>query len=71
MTLLPPSPPPVCRAAAAGIDTLFIAGGIHAGELQVTPAGEMLPASYSAQALASLSKSHGVVPTFSMAYLEW
>lgn len=74
------------RASSAGIDSLFIAGGIHAEELGIPPRrhgdgiiskydiGQLeLGASptYDIGQLEALSDRLGAYPTYSTAYLEW
>ena len=78
MYILPHCPPsPLVRerrAALAGIDSLFIAGGIHAEALQTTrPSDDSCsrPATYSIESMQRLSLEQGVMPTYSMAFLEW
>ncbi len=60
-----------CRASAAGIDSLFIAGGIHADKLEVQPSGGRHPEGYSRGALGALCGRFGAQPTYSMGFLEW
>jgi len=59
-------------AAAAGVQTLFIVGGIHAGELQLVggAADPNAACSWNQAALDTLCAQHGVVPTYCMPFLQ-
>ena len=71
----------VAGAQAAGIDTLFIMGGIHAEDLQLiskAPAeldhdenGHQCQFEYNGTKLQSLYRDHNVTPTFVMSFLKW
>lgn len=77
---LQPPPPPsnhihadsiehdIAGASAAGIDSLLIAGGIHAGELL---GGEDGAAGVDGAGLEALCARHGVSPTHSIPFLSW
>lgn len=62
----------LCRAAAAGVQTVFIVGGIHAADvhLQGAAADDNMSCSWDEAALAQLCRQHGVQPTFCMPYLQ-
>lgn len=62
----------IAGAAAAGVQTLFIVGGIHAADvhLQGGAADDNTSCSWDEAALAQLCKQHGVQPTFCMPYLQ-
>lgn len=53
-------------AAAAGIDSLFVAGGIHAQELGTSRAAPAVDQG----ALRRLCNSHGAAPQFVIPYLQ-
>lgn len=55
------------------MDTLFIAGGIHADELslQGSPAQGNAGALWDDAALQQLAQQHGVQPTRTMAFMQW
>jgi hypothetical protein len=61
-----------CRAAKAGLQTLFIVGGIHAAEVGLSgaPADGNTGSSWDEAALAVACARHGVEPTFAMAFLS-
>lgn len=52
----------VAGAAAAGIDSIFVAGGIHGEELGVDPRGEVDPESYAALLAGATPKPTAVLP---------
>ncbi len=56
----------VAGAAAAGIDSIFIAGGIHGAELGVNSEGRIDPAAYAAFIDAAESK-----PTAALPFMRW
>ncbi|NIA72460.1 TIGR01459 family HAD-type hydrolase [Pelagibius litoralis] len=56
----------VAGAAAAGIDSIFIAGGIHGEELGVDSEGKIDPGSYSAFVRAAEPKPTAVLP-----FMRW
>lgn len=60
-----------CRAAQAGMKTLFIVGGIHAQAvgLQGSPA-EGCCSSWDDAALQQLCHQHQLTPDYCMAYLQ-
>lgn len=53
-----------CRASGADVDSLFICGGIHARDVELT--GEH----FDETRLDDLCSSHGVKPTFVSAYFQ-
>lgn len=57
-------------AAAAGVDSLLIGGGIHAAELAVPGPAEAAGAAVEAEALAQLCQRHGATPTYSLPYFS-
>lgn len=65
-----------CRAARAGLQSLFIAGGIHAEEIGLFATGGdsgVTPAAGSTwddAALARLWEQHGVTPNYVMDFLK-
>lgn len=65
----------IAGAARAGTGpSLFIVGGIHAGEarLQGAPRGGNARAAWDAGALAALVAAHGgAAPSYAAAWLEW
>jgi len=69
----PTLPCACCRAAAAGISALFIAGGIHREDvvLQGGPEGGNAAAAWDTDALAELCSRHGVHPAAAMAFMQW
>ncbi len=54
----------ILGAARAGMDSLFIAGGIHAEHA-------LLGGQVSADALLRLSAQHGVAPTYACSFFQW
>lgn len=54
-------------ASSTGVDSIFIAGGIHADELGVSQSSLTM----NDEALETLVKSHNVMPTYVMPYLNW
>ncbi|CAM9570854.1 unnamed protein product, partial [Sphacelaria rigidula] len=60
----------IVGACSAGIDSLFIAGGIHGEELKVDPRGGNTPFNLSAAALEKLFVKEGVTPTWTLPRLE-
>ncbi len=67
----------IAGAAAAGIDSLFIAGGIHATELGVgsssssSGSSRAVNAAVDTAALEQLCASHGATPQFVCTHLQW
>lgn len=61
-----------CRGAAAGVLTLFVAGGIHAADVQLlgSAADANTDCSWDETALEQLCSQHGVRPTYCMPYLQ-
>lgn len=63
------------RAARAGLQSLFIAGGIHAEEIGLVARDSTRPAhssssSWDEAALARLWEQHGVRPDYCMDFLK-
>ncbi len=63
----------IAGAAAAGMDSLLVAGGIHASELLPAPSA---PSTQQQQqvdqaALRRLCEEHGATPTFVTNSLTW
>eukprot|EP00955_Chlamydomonas_euryale_P071203 360996-Chlamydomonas_euryale.AAC.5 len=61
----------IAGAAAAGIDSLLIAGGIHAADLGVEPGARQGPVNVDRGALAQLCERHHASPTYVAGFLEW
>jgi hypothetical protein len=55
-------------AAAAGIKTLFIVGGIHALDVQLKDCNGN--SNWSDAAMQQLCEQHGATPDYCMAYLQ-
>lgn len=64
--LLQRVPFPYTGANAAGIDSLFVAGGIHAEELCISEA-QLIP---KQQQLQGLIQEHNVTPQYCMPFLR-
>lgn len=63
----------IAGATAAGVDSLFVVGGIHAQELELgcaSEGGEGGGRGYSRQQLEQLCASYGVVPTHVLTYFD-
>ncbi|KAG1680807.1 hypothetical protein FOA52_008140 [Chlamydomonas sp. UWO 241] len=60
----------IAGAAAAGIDSLFIAGGIHAQELGIVE-GARSGNAYDTGSLATLGEEHGAQPTYGLGFFDW
>ena len=63
-------------AAAAGVDSVFVLGGIHRGDVGLLPAGRQGAAppgtySFSRAGLEDACSAAGVAPTFVMPYFAW
>lgn len=61
----------IAGAAAAGIDSLFIGGGIHAAELGIDPGARRGPAPVDRAALSALCGQHNAVPAYCTGFFEW
>jgi hypothetical protein len=61
-----------CRAAKAGLKTLFVVCGIHAedAQLQGSAADGCSSSSWDAAALQQLCQQHRLQPDYCMAYLQ-
>lgn len=57
-------------AAAAGVDSLLIGGGIHAAELGVPGPAEAAGGAVDGEALQLLCQQHGAAPTYSLPYFS-
>ena len=65
-------------AQAAGIDSVFVLGGIHAADVQLAPQQQAQQGgssgsggySYSEEKLAAVCQSHGAAPTFLSPYFK-
>ncbi|CAM9167536.1 unnamed protein product [Choristocarpus tenellus] len=61
----------IVGAETSGVDSLFVAGGIHGKELGVDAAKGTSPFSISTHALCEVFRKEGVTPTWTIPRLEW
>ncbi|CAN0271899.1 unnamed protein product, partial [Discosporangium mesarthrocarpum] len=61
----------IIGAEASGLDSIFVAGGIHGQELGVDATEGATPSRLEGSTLSGLFAREGVVPTWTMARFEW